>query len=129
MNSAEAGLADEVIGAGEGLARFMSQLFTAENRSAGAQLLSFADQLRTASVPLLEQLLPLARDIAAVFAAPRAGDYEALLIEVGYKPIEARLLSTWAITTGESWAKDLVERRHLAVTTPMVGDRRARLAL
>ena len=118
MNSAEAGLADEVIGAGEGLARFVSQVFTAENRSvvtaAGAQLLSFADQLRTASVPLLEQLMPRAWDIAAVLAAPRAGDYEALLIELGYKPIEARLLSTWAITTGGSFAEDLdVRRREL----------------
>ena len=78
MKSAEAGLADEVIGAGEGLVRFMSQVFTPEDPSAvmaaGSQLLSFADQLRAAWTPLLERLRLLARDIAAVLSAPRAGD-------------------------------------------------------
>src|SRR5829696_3825966 len=92
MNIGAARLA-EAIRADEGLARLMSQVFSAENRSAlkaaGAQLRSFADQLRTfadqlraAWAPLLEGLRPLARNIAAVLSVPRAGDYEALLIEL-----------------------------------------------
>ncbi len=86
MNSGAARLA-EAIRADEGLARVMSQVFTAENRSAltaaGAQRLSSKDQLRAAWAPLLAGLRPLARNIAAVLSAPRAGDYEALLIELG----------------------------------------------
>ena len=106
MKSGAGGLADEVIRADDGLVSLISQVFTAENRSvitaARAQILSFADQLRAAWPPLFEQLMPLARNIAAVLSAPCAGDYEALLIEVGYKPFEARILSTWVITTGGS---------------------------
>ena len=121
MNSGAARLA-EAIRADEGLARVMSQVFSAENRSAltaaGAQLLCFedrlrtlADQLRAAWAPLLEGLRPLARSIAAVLSVPRAGDYEALLIEVGCKPFEARFLSTLVITSGGRSAKDLDGRR------------------
>ena len=84
MNSGAARLA-EAIRADEGLARLMSQVFSAENRSAlmagRAQLLrfedqlrSFADQLRAAWAPLLEGLRPLARSLAAVLSVPRAGD-------------------------------------------------------
>ena len=121
MNSGATRLA-EAIRADEGLARVMSQVFSAENRSAlsaagsqlrsfADQLRSFADQLRAAWTPLLKGLRPLARNIAAVLSVPRAGDYETLLIEVGYQPFEARFLSTWVITTGGSWAKDLDGRR------------------
>jgi hypothetical protein len=73
MNGGAARLA-EVIRADEGLARVMSQVFSAENRSAlkaaGAQLRSFADQLRAAWARLLEGLRPLARSIAAVLSVP-----------------------------------------------------------
>jgi hypothetical protein len=113
MNSGAARLA-EVIRADEGLARVMSQVFSAENRAAltavGAQRLSLKDQLRAAWAPLLEDLRRLARNIAAVLSASRAGDYEALLIEVGCKPFEARILSTLVITGG-SCARDLDGRR------------------
>src|SRR5215213_9474819 len=115
MNSGTADAAIEVVRAEEGLASVMSQLFTAENRSAvtaaGAQLRSFADQLGAAWTPLLEGLWPLARTMAAAISEPRASDYEAVLLEVGYQPLEARLLSNWAITTGESLARELDRRR------------------
>jgi hypothetical protein len=114
MNSGAARLA-EVIRADEGLARVMSQVFSAENRAAptaaGAQRLSLKDQLRAAWAPLLEDLRRLARSIAAVLSVPRAGDYEALLIELRYKPFEARFLSTLVITSGGRWAKDLDGQR------------------
>jgi hypothetical protein len=114
MNSGAARLA-EAIRADEGLARVMSQVFSAENRSAlsaaDAQLRSFADQLRAAWAPLLDGLRPLAQNIAAVLSVPRAGDYEALLIELGCEPFEARFLSTWVITSGGRSAQDLDGRR------------------
>jgi hypothetical protein len=73
MKSGAGGLADEVIRADDGLVSLISQVFTAENRSvitaARAQLMSFADQLRAAWPPLFEQLMPLARNIAAVLSA------------------------------------------------------------
>jgi hypothetical protein len=83
MTSGAGRLADEMIRANEGLADFISQLFTAEVRSAvaaaGGQLLSFADQLRTALAPLLERLM-------AVLSEPRAADYEALLSTLAMSP-------------------------------------------
>jgi hypothetical protein len=60
---------------------------------------------------LLDGLRPLAQNIAAVLSVPRAGDYEALLIELGCEPFEARILSTWVITSGGRSAKDLDGRR------------------
>ena len=97
----------------------VTQLLTAEARSAivaaSKQVVTFADQQRPVWATLLEGLMPLARNMAAVFRAPRAASYERLLIEMGYKPVEAQIMSRWAIRTGERWAKELdVSRRKLA---------------
>src|SRR5215204_7564688 len=70
----------------------VTQLLTAEARSAivaaSKQVVTFADQQRPVWATLLEGLMPLARNMAAVFRAPRAASYERLLIEMGYKPVE-----------------------------------------
>jgi hypothetical protein len=99
----------------EGLADLVSQLFTPEVQSAiaaaGARLTNFLDQLMANWAPHLERLLPLARDIAAVFSETRAADYEACLIEIGYERSQARVLSLWAIVMGKKYAEDLNARR------------------
>jgi hypothetical protein len=46
-----------------------------------------------------------------VLSKPRAADYEAHLIEIGYEPIEARVLSLWAIVMGKEDAEHLNRQR------------------
>jgi len=101
--------------ADEGLSGFLAQVFTPEVQATivavGGQLTSFVDRLRAAWAPHLERLLPVVRDIATVLSKPRAADYEALLIEIGYEPIEARMLSLWAIVMGKEDAEHLNRQR------------------
>ena len=84
--------------------------------------------------------MPLARNMDAVFRAPRAASYEPLLIEMGYEPVAAQILSRWILTNGGRWAKDLdVSRRKLASAlrgivkaadqSPLVMGRRAAVLL
>jgi hypothetical protein len=97
------------------IAAVMSQVFTPEVQAvvtgAGARLLGYVDELLAASAPVLEQLLPLVRNVAAVLSERRAGEYEELLIEVGYEPAEARMLSLWAISSGRRYAEHIDTRR------------------
>src|SRR5829696_9173963 len=126
------------------LGEVLSQLLTAEARSAiaaaGKQVVTFADQLRPVLATLLKRLMPLARNMDAVFRAPRAASYEPLLIEMGYAPVAAQILSLWILTNGGRWAKDLdVSRRKLgsalrqlvkaADQSPLVRARRAAVLL
>ena len=144
MNSGAGHPAPERIVAEETLGEVLSQLLTAEARSAiaaaGKQVVTFADQLRPVLATLLKRLVPLARNMDAVFQAPRAASYEPLLIEMGYAPVGAQILSLWILTNGRRWAKDLdVSRRKLgsalrqlvkaADLSPLVRARRAAVLL
>src|SRR5215204_3531941 len=110
MNSGAGHPAPERIVTEATLGEVLSQLLTAEARSAiaaaGKQVVTFADQLRPVLATLLKQLMPLARSMEAVFQAPPAASYEPLLIEMGYAPVEARIRSRWILTNGGRWAKD-----------------------
>src|SRR5215207_1449489 len=119
MNSGAGRPAPERIVAKGTLSEVLSQLLTAEARSAiaaaGKQVVTFADQQRPVLATLLKRLVPLARNMEAVFQAPPAASYERLLIEMGYESVEARIRSRWIPTNGGRWAKDLdVSRRKLA---------------
>src|SRR5215217_8656522 len=119
MNSGAGRPAPERIVAKGSLSEVLSQLLTAEARSAiaaaGKQVVTFADQQRPVLATLLKRLMPLARSMEAVFQAPPAASYERLLIEMGYESVEARIRSRWILTNGGRWAKDLdVSRRKLA---------------
>ena len=97
MNSGAGHTAPERIVAKGSLSEVLSQWLTAE------------------PVMALEWLMLLARDMDAVFRAPRAASYEPLLIEMGYEPVAAQILSLWILTNGGRWAKNLdVSRRKLA---------------
>src|SRR5215203_5997503 len=143
MNSGAGHPAPERIVAEETLGEVLSQLLT-EARSAiaaaGKHVVTFADQLRPVLATLLKRLVPLARNMEAVFQAPPAASYEPLLIEMGYAPVEARIRSRWILTNGGRWAKDLdVSRRKLASAlrgivkaadqSPLVMGRRAAVLL
>ena len=97
MNSGAGHPAPERIVAEGSLGEVLSQWLTAEARSAiaaaGKQVVTFADQLRPVLATLLKWLMPLARNMDAVFRAPRAASYEPLLIEMGYEPVAAQILS------------------------------------
>src|SRR5215207_8192666 len=119
MNSGAGHPAPERIVTEATLGEVLSQFLTAEARSAiaaaGKQVVTFADQLRPVLATLLKRLMPLARNREAVFQAPRAASYEPLLIQMGYAPVAAQILSLWILTNGGRWAKDLdVSRRKLA---------------
>ena len=88
MNSGAGHTAPERIVAKGSLSEVLSQWLTAE------------------PVMALEWLMPLARNMDAVFRAPRAASYEPLLIEMGYAPVGAQILSLWILTNGGRWAKD-----------------------
>src|SRR5215203_4799573 len=122
MNSGAGHTAPERIVAKGSLSEVLSQWLTAE------------------PVMALEWLMPLARNMDAVFRAPRAASYEPLLIEMGYAPVAAQILSLWILTNGRRWAKDLdVSRRKLgsalrqlvkaADLSPLVRARRAAVLL
>src|SRR5215211_6637001 len=109
MNSGAGRPAPERIVAEETLGEVLSQLLTAEARSAiaaaGKQVVTFADQQRPVLATLLKRLMPLARSMEAVFQAPPAASYERLLIEMGYESVEARIRSRWILTNGGRWAR------------------------
>src|SRR5215204_6065160 len=86
MNSGAGHTAPERIVAKGSLSEVLSQWLTAE------------------PVMALEWLMPLARNMDAVFRAPRAASYEPLLIEMGYGPVAAQILSLWILTNGRRWA-------------------------
>lgn len=122
MNSGAGHTAPERIVAKGSLSEVLSQWLTAE------------------PVMALEWLMPLARNMDAVFRAPRAASYEPLLIEMGYEPVAAQILSLWILTNGGRWAKNLdVSRRKLASAlrgivkaadqSPLVMGRRAAVLL
>src|SRR5829696_2756297 len=93
MNSGAGRPAPERIVAEETLGEVLSQLLTAEARSAiaaaGKQVVTFADQQRPVLATLLKRLVPLALNMEVVFQAPRAASYEPLLIEMSYEPVKA----------------------------------------
>src|SRR5829696_3666552 len=144
MNSGAGRPAPERIVAKGTLSEVLSQLLTAEARSAiaaaGKQVVTFADQQRPVLATLLKRLVPLALNMEVVFQAPRAASYEPLLIQMGYAPVAAQILSLWILTNGRRWAKDLdVSRRKLASAlrgivkaadqSPLVMERRAAVLL
>src|SRR4051794_11972435 len=86
-----------------------SRLIAAEILSAPemiAQLIRLAERIVPALALLFEQLTPVAEYVRSALEAPRAPDYEACLIALGYPADEARLLSLVVITFGERYARD-----------------------
>jgi hypothetical protein len=59
----------------------------------------------------LSELTKLGQQLAPVLSAPRAVEYENLLLEIGYGPAHARLLANWAIKAGGQYAADVTACR------------------
>jgi nicotinamide riboside kinase len=85
--------------------------FRAAVATAATKVAKFAAEFAPIYAHALSELTKLAQQLAPVLSAPRAVEYENLLLEIGYGPAQARFLANWAIKAGGQYAADVTACR------------------